>query len=55
MPYLQGPKGQKFEQREVSRILEAGVIQTSSTEWASLVVLVQNKTERCDSASTITG
>ncbi len=39
MPYRQGPKGRQVEKEEVDRILKAGVIESSYSEWASPIVL----------------
>lgn len=38
-PYRQGPKGRKFEDEEVRRMLKDGVVQPSTSEWGSPVVL----------------
>lgn len=43
MPYRQAPAGREFEKKEVHRMLKAGVIQPSSSEWASPIVLVPKK------------
>jgi hypothetical protein len=39
-PYRAGPKARDAEAQEVHRMLQAGVIEPSSSEWASPVVLV---------------
>ena len=39
-PYRAGPKARDIEQEEVSKMLNAGVIELATTEWASPVVLV---------------
>ncbi len=40
MPYRQGSNGQLIEKKEVNRILKAGVIKPSYSDWSSTVVLV---------------
>ena len=39
-PYRAGPKAREIEQREVDRMLAAGVIEPAQSAWASPVVLV---------------
>jgi hypothetical protein len=39
-PYRAGPRARKVEAAEVQRMLKAGVIEPSTAEWASPVVLV---------------
>jgi hypothetical protein len=39
-PYRAGPRARGVEAAEVQRMLKAGVIEPSTTEWASPVVLV---------------
>jgi hypothetical protein len=41
-PYRAGPRARKVEAAEVQRMLKAGVIDPSTAEWASPVVLVPN-------------
>jgi hypothetical protein len=40
-PYRAGPRAREVEAAEVQRMLKAGVIEPSSAEWASTVVLVR--------------
>jgi hypothetical protein len=42
-PYQAGKAGQEIEQREVERMLKAGVIEPATSEWASPVVLITKK------------
>ena len=39
-PYRAGPKARELEQREVEKMLQAGVIEPSQSAWASPVVMV---------------
>jgi hypothetical protein len=39
-PYRAGPRSREVEAEEVQRMLKAGVIEPSTAEWASPVVLV---------------
>ena len=39
-PYKAGPKARQVEKEHVSKMLDAGVIETANSEWASPVVLV---------------
>jgi hypothetical protein len=48
-PYRAGPRAREAEAAEVQRMLEAGVIETASSEWASPVVLGQSRMARCGS------
>jgi hypothetical protein len=41
-PYRAGPRARKVEAAEVQRMLKAGVIEPSTAEWVSPVVLVPN-------------
>lgn len=43
MPYQKAPAMREMVAKEVRKKLNAGVIKTASTEWASPVVLVPNK------------
>ena len=43
MPYLKGPDMREMVAREVNNMLNAGVIEPASTEWASPVALVPKK------------
>jgi Reverse transcriptase (RNA-dependent DNA polymerase)/Retroviral aspartyl protease len=42
-PYRAGKAGRAIEQREVERMLKAGVIEPATSEWASPVVLITKK------------
>jgi hypothetical protein len=42
-PYRAAKAGREIEQREVERMLKAGVIQPATSEWASPVVLITKK------------
>ena len=42
-PYRAGPKAREFEQTEVRRMMEDGVIEHAQSEWASPVVIVAKK------------
>ena len=39
-PYRAGPKARQVEEEQVSKILDAEVIEPANSEWASAVVLV---------------
>ena len=39
-PYRAGPKAREIEQREVDKMLQAGVIEPSNSAWASPVVII---------------
>lgn len=43
MPYLKGPVMREMVAKEVHKMLNAGVIEPASTDWASPVVLVPEK------------
>ena len=42
-PYRVGPKQRELEQVEITKQLEAGVIEPSSSEWAAPVLFVPKK------------
>ena len=42
-PYRQGHRGRDVQAEEISKMLEAGVIEPATSEWASPVVLVPKK------------
>jgi hypothetical protein len=42
-PYRAGKAGREIEQREVERMLKAGVIEPETSEWAAPVVLITKK------------
>ena len=43
-PYRQGHKGRDIQQQEIAKMLDAGVIEPATSEWASPVVVVPKKT-----------
>lgn len=51
-PYRAGHKARTYEEMEIKRMLDAKVIEPSSAEWASPVVLVPKKDKTLSSAST---
>ena len=42
-PYRQGHKGRDIQQQEITKMLDAGVIEPTTSEWATSVVLVPKK------------
>ena len=43
IPYRQGPATRTKAEHEIRKMLDAGVIEPATSEWASPIVLVPNK------------